>query len=123
MKRDMDLVREILLAIEGSPHAIVGLPPVIYGYTAPQISHHTHMLIEAGYLRAVVDRSHSVTPDIRHIGLTWQGHELLETIRDPEIWKTTKHGAATVGSWTMGMIGTLAKAAIEAKARELGLIG
>jgi Hypothetical protein (DUF2513) len=28
------------------------------------------------------------------LNLTWQGHEFLETVRDPDVWERTKEGAS-----------------------------
>jgi hypothetical protein len=42
--------------------------------------------------------------------LTWRGHEFLETVRDPEVWKRTKDGARKAGNFGLGFVVELAKA-------------
>lgn len=53
--------------------------------------------------------------------LTWQGHEFVDEVRDPEIWRKTKEGAEKVGSWSIKLLGELAAGFVRAKAAELGL--
>jgi hypothetical protein len=86
MKRDLNLIRKILLAVEsadtGAEHFInVALP----GYTAEEISYHVGLLAEGGYLAAhdfFNDGQHTWTP----LRLTWEGHEFLAVARDDTIW-------------------------------------
>ena len=54
--------------------------------------------------------------------LTWEGHEFLDTVRDPEIWRKTKSGAATAGGYAFGFMKDLATAYAKHVAKErLGL--
>ena len=48
-------------------------------------------------------------------GLTWQGHEFLDTVRDPEIWRKTKERAGSVASVGVSFIWEIAKAELKAK--------
>jgi hypothetical protein len=42
--------------------------------------------------------------------LTWNGHEFLEAVRDPEVWRRTKEGAKAAGNAGLGFMWELAKA-------------
>lgn len=42
--------------------------------------------------------------------LTWQGHEFLETVRDPEVWARTKEGAQKAGNFGLQFVVEIAKA-------------
>lgn len=53
--------------------------------------------------------------------LTWAGHDYLDTIRDPLIWRYTRRAAGRAGIWSLEMIATITKAAIAAKVRSIGL--
>ena len=53
--------------------------------------------------------------------ITWAGHEFLDTVRDPEIWRKTKNGADQLGSWTIKILADMASGYVRAKAQELGL--
>jgi hypothetical protein len=53
--------------------------------------HHLEMLIEAGLLRGKISRSQGARGDIIGIsGLTWEGHEFIETVRSDRVWAETK---------------------------------
>src|SRR3546814_15693002 len=111
MKRDMDLVREILLAIEKHPEPTVWGYLEIEGFELGPINAHLHLLDEAGYIRAAAAQDAN-TPYgymMQDASLTWAGYEFLETIRDTEIWRLTKTGAEKVGSWGISMLMELAK--------------
>jgi len=49
--------------------------------------------------------------------LTWQGHEFLSTIHDPEIWRKTKAGASKVGGLGVEVLWGLAKEYVKAEVR------
>lgn len=120
MKRDMDLVREILLAVEAAPLNIDG-SLTLEGRDHRVVAEHVRLLLDAGYLSTA--RVQYVAGKRMDLGLalSWAGHEFLETIRDPQIWMTAKSGATKLGSWSLSVLAELAKAAIKAKAIELGL--
>ena len=98
MKRNMDLVRMILLRLENPPPQ--GLPADlgIKGYVLDQIAYHVHImeqerLIEANDESALEDTAARRIPT----RMTWQGHELLDLARDQERWNLAKAIIAKVG--------------------------
>jgi hypothetical protein len=119
-KRDMDLVRSILLRIEENDAPEFVQMPSFEGIDEEIVAYHIRMMKEADLLDAV-DASTMSGEDYIHISITWRGHEFLETVRDPAIWQKTKAGAAKLGSFSLSIIGEIAKAAIVAKAQSLGL--
>src|ERR1700684_3305264 len=105
MKRDMDLTRTILLKVEADPPPIVG-PTVISsfgiaGYTDLEVRHHVDMLLEGEFLggggknTATVEINGNATV-VARFKLKWNGYELLDDIRDPEIWRKSKERAKGV---------------------------
>ena len=52
MKRDMDLIREILLKIEDYPGSDMGDIPKIEGYSEAEIYYHVWLLYDAGLIEA-----------------------------------------------------------------------
>jgi hypothetical protein len=126
MKRDMDLVRELLLYFEAKCEApgIHAAEVRIDGYTEDQIVLHLNIMAEAGLLICEPFRS-STNPErfIRTFvfDLSWEGHEYLDTIRDPKIWKKTKAGLSRIGNWSFGVALDLAKGFALSEARKLGL--
>jgi hypothetical protein len=51
------------------------------------------------------DMSHMQGRDYKPRRLTAAGHDYLDTIRDPEIWRQTKEGARAAGGFTIEMLG------------------
>lgn len=107
MKRDMDLIREILMAIEEDPHGFAPKNIEIDGYTEEQIKYHAVLLGEAGLVNVVdVTNFGSKSPEAVIIRLTWAGHEFLESARENQIWNQAKNlinkiGGASIHIWMM----------------------
>lgn len=117
MKRDMDLVRQILLEVEKQPDPRQPADLKIEGYDEGTIYYHVMLLSEAGLVEAI-DFSHMTAVVWRPQRLTWVGHEFLDDIRDPEIWRRTKEGAQKVGGFGLDVFGALAKGLIKQKVKE-----
>jgi len=87
MRRDLDLIRKMLLAIEDSPS---GWAPdfKIEGYSDAQIGYHAHLMIDAGLARGSdVTTMGGHGPEALLTSLTWEGHEFAEAARDEKRWK------------------------------------
>jgi len=110
----MDLIRDLLLRIEAMPMRAgeaylleSNRPPLAApGDDPDSIYYNMKLLRGAGYL--------ALTPTQPALGfgltgLTWQGHEFLDAVRDPEIWRKTKEGASKAGGFTVGLLADLAK--------------
>jgi uncharacterized protein DUF2513 len=50
--------------------------------------------------------------------LTWAGHDFADAVRDPDIWRKTKHSADKIGSITFDLVKDLAKGFIKTKIEE-----
>lgn len=105
MKRDMNIIRQILLKLEESETGYAPDPIEIDGYSQTQIGYHTLLLIEAG----LVD-GEEVTGDGDEgpVGaasrLTWDGHEFLDAAREPRRWQEARNlidriGGASIQVW------------------------
>ncbi len=115
MKRDMDLIRGILLKIEDEDKG--GGQWVachIDGYDNSTVIHHLFLLFNEGYIEGN-DLSSLAGRDFGPRQLTWKGHDFLDAIRDPENWKKTKEGALAAGGWTFDILRDLAKGLIKKK--------
>jgi hypothetical protein len=89
MKRDMELMRNILLAVEASPSAWV--PSVIQelqmeGYSEEEVGYHALLLMEAGLARGQETTGTGLSPRGMITRLTWEGHEFLDAARDETRW-------------------------------------
>lgn len=103
MRRDLDLIRKMLLKIEDAPTAWAPEGLSIEGYSPAQVAYHAHLLIEAGFAEgAVLTYMESEGPEARITNLTWAGHELAEKLRNDTVWHNTmaivkeKGGAVTI---------------------------
>lgn len=76
MKRDMDLVRTMLIQIEATDR--VDLTSAQRG--------HLELLKQTGFV--VIDED-STLSDVRY-ALTWTGHEFLDQIRKDKVWEWIK---------------------------------
>lgn len=115
MKRDMDLIRQILITAEDFDSAII--PTFAVNADAVTVQFHARLLVDAGYMT----QEKSLAGGKMGWRLTWAGHEFLDEVRDPEIWRKTKEGADKVGSWSIKLIGEIASGFVRAKAIEMGL--
>lgn len=97
MKRDWDLVREVLAEVEAVPPDERGR----FGFTKQNADRikieHALLLLDAGYLEGSPFRPASDPPSVLSPSLTWQGHELLDTIRSKTVWERIKSLAAEKG--------------------------
>jgi hypothetical protein len=116
LKRDMDLIREILLKIEANPD-MDGSRYVTFtaedfdgSYTNKQIQYHVDLLFEA----RLVDGAPSMD-DPALSRLTWEGHEFLSNIHDPGIWASVKERAKELPELTFALAWELAKAELKKK--------
>lgn len=112
MQRDLDFIRELLLAIEAQPaerpwsHSSEYVTPEnakLYG--------HLDLLKGAGFV-TVQSRNlyHGGGQLWCGVNLTWEGFEFLDTIRNDRVWEETKRRvAATVGSVALSVVSELAK--------------
>lgn len=87
MKRDMDLIRKMILAIENSPHGRAPDGLKIDGYSEEQVGYHAYLLVDSG-LAEGVDFAHmgSAGPESRITRLTWDGHDFADACRDESTW-------------------------------------
>ena len=97
MKRDMDLVRKILLELEDTPYELGGFDLELKGYSPDQISYHVMLLNEAGLIEGH-DLSTYSGPKWRPKRLTWEGHEFIEASRDESRWEKAKNIMKEKGS-------------------------
>ncbi len=83
MKRDMDLIRLLLLETESEEPR-----PDFTGYTQQQQIYHSALLIEAGLIDGfIVNDAEGLPSGTVCRRLTWAGHEFLDVARNDSIWK------------------------------------
>lgn len=120
LKRDMDLIRDLLLQIEEFEQGLGDDVEIEAGDHEPQVvAEHLRLLLEARLMEgdAVPDDQYAFD-HILPTRLTWSGHDFLDTVRDPEIWKKTKEGALTAKGFTLDLLQDLAKGFIKKQIEE-----
>jgi hypothetical protein len=117
-KRDMDLIPDLLLEIEGGTKTfhVMPLDAIMRVRVAePEMTtkrrEHLHLMETAGLIEVTAENTILGHMPVR--GLTWKGHELFDSIRDPQIWANTKSGAAAAGGFTVGLLNDLAKGLVK----------
>ncbi len=113
MKRDMDLARDILLAVEKFDDD--RLPPIqvdIPDRSREEVAYHVMLLADAGLIEAM-DLSSNSRLDWRARHLTWQGHEFLSTARDNTVWRKAK-------TWVIRQTGDICVEHLKAALLSLG---
>ncbi|MCH8876710.1 MAG: DUF2513 domain-containing protein [Chloroflexi bacterium] len=117
MKRDMDLVRKILLRLEGVPFEERSSEIDMQGYDQQTVSFHIMLLDEAGLVKGI---DASGVAEIYWFAdrLTWEGYEFLEASKDDENWKRATSLVASKGG---GMVFEVLKQVLVAMARDAAL--
>jgi Hypothetical protein (DUF2513) len=98
MKRDMELIRELMLAIESQDGDFNYESTGAIGYDESQIDYHLELLIEAKLVVGeVYHQMGGCSPVIRVERLSWDGHEFCDNARNESIWKEAKKIIAEKG--------------------------
>ena len=91
MKRDMDLCRKILFAIEDQYEDSDIINLQVEGYRTAQVVYHCKLLEDAGLIENYYDSYGDDELEFFCVGaLTWEGHEYLDKIRSDTVWNQTK---------------------------------
>jgi len=120
MKLDKDLVREILLQVEASTRPLGWVELDFPDRPDEDISYQVQKLNEAGFLHAD-ELTSSSGYEWKARQLTYEGHEFLDTVRDSEVWRTTKETAKKVGSASVEVLFAIGKSVIKQKLTEFGV--
>ncbi|MCP4406615.1 MAG: DUF2513 domain-containing protein [Gammaproteobacteria bacterium] len=93
MKRDVDLIRKLLIHMEEKPDDQIITELELDGHDKFEIMYHFVLMDQAGLIRC--ERLMSSTTSDRVIrvhpfSLTWQGHEFLEASRNETTWNKAK---------------------------------
>lgn len=97
MKRDLDLIRLVLLEVEKNDEPTRGISVAVEGYSDVQIQYHVKLLRDAGF---IVARSGSSPEkmDYQPKSLTWAGHDFLDATRSATIWNRVKTKLKDIGT-------------------------
>lgn len=101
MKRDMDIVRALLLAEEGSDEA------ALKDYSRQELAYNAVLMIDAklvaGHAEPVIGEKYPSNYQIYR--LTWAGHDFLDAARNETIWNKAKEKILKPSvSWTFTIL-------------------
>jgi hypothetical protein len=100
MKRDLDLVRKLLIYFEEKPDPKVTENLQIEGYDDLVVQYHLNLMYDARLLNCEAVCS-STTPgriiEVLPFDLTWEGHEFLSKVRNEGVWQRIKSTITTRG--------------------------
>lgn len=98
MKRDMDLVRHILIAAEAQENGYANGNPKIDGYTEEQIGYHIYLMEQADLVEAAnVSAMDNSSPSAILFSIKWKGHDFLDAAKSNTVWNQAKEKAKSVG--------------------------
>lgn len=120
MKLKHDCVRYVLLTLEaqgiGMLHNGVDLSQMLPElvddqYSEDDITYTLLQLLDGKYINAKYDK-YALGFSLIVFDITWQGHELLDSIRDDEVWRQTKKATSTLKSVSIGVLKNVASAVL-----------
>jgi hypothetical protein len=91
VKRNIDLVRAILLAMEADAAGFARDPFTVAGYDQETIQHHVWLMEQGGLVTASdVTAQGDASPLALPGAITWKGHDFLDTVRNDTVWRKLK---------------------------------
>ena len=96
MKRDMDLIRLLLLRQESDEEAAKSIAA---SYDLRTVAYHDAMVIEAGFVHGIIATDENGLPrGASMLRLTWEGYEFLESIRNETTCNKAKDAVVKTGT-------------------------
>ena len=114
MKRNLDLIRKLVLAVEDLPTGAVLGNIEIEGYSPEEIGYHSYLAVDAGLAKGIDIRTLSDTsPNWQILHLTSGGHDFADVARSESTWNkakgiiSEKGGGATIDVMKQVLIGVI----------------
>jgi hypothetical protein len=100
MKRDMELIRLMLLSFESDEEL-----PEVGKYPLEERLYNLKLMSDAGLIEAHFIPETGVPKGVTILRLTWPGHDFLDSTRDSKIWKKAlDHIVKPGASWTFSLL-------------------
>lgn len=107
MKRDLDLVRSILIYVEKAEDEVDAEDLVTDSWPFATVAYHIRLMAHHG-LVDLSDDTRDMNGEMLSLtvsGLTWDGQDYLDAIRDPKVWaKVKKTVKEAIGSTTFEVV-------------------
>lgn len=120
MQRDLDLVRLILMRVEGADGPLALRDFASDAYTDAVVVYHLRLMQNRGLIDASFTAEWSGAVVRATVsGLTWEGADYLDAIRDDGLWRKTKEALKSSGAVTFGAVKEIAVAVAVASAKAM----
>lgn len=102
MKRDMDIIRRIVLATRDTDGPVARID----GIDAETFAAHVQLLDEAGLVKTSLKGDEKKAADLVILWrLTWAGHDFADAITNETLWQKAKDNVMKpAASWTFGIL-------------------
>lgn len=120
MRLDPDCVRDVLLAIEGTELGKYISPRTLHRtlpqYSEAEIEYTCLILSDGDFLQVMtVEMPGQEMPGVKSIiRLTFQGHEFISKIRDPQRWPKLQKAVSAVRDYSLSALNAIANGATAA---------
>ena len=106
MKRDLDLVRCILISVEKADGPIGDVMLAKCCEDIGRLAFHIELMQAHGLLTASGERDAYGDPLSLEVGgLTWEGYDYLDAIRSPQVWNKAKDAISkAVGDTSLSIV-------------------
>lgn len=121
MKRDLDLVRSILMYVENANDEVDADDMATERWPIETVAYHVRLMAHHGLVDVSRDARdmNGDTIELIVAGITWDGQDYLDSIREPKVWgRVKKTLAGTVGSTTLDVVRQTASMVALAMVRE-----
>lgn len=111
MKRDMDAIRQIMLAVRDADGPVNSIDAI----DKQSFCFHAQLLAEAGLVIGKINTDNSGMPRAAVLyRLTWDGHDFADSVADETVWnKAKKHLLGPSVSWSFTILRELVTAIIK----------
>jgi hypothetical protein len=104
MKRDMELIRQILCSAEALEYED-GEPHELYRSKTPTEAYQIALMKDASLLDAEIGTTNRIPSEAVIFRLTWAGHDFLDSSRDSKIWRmAVDHVIKPGASWSFSIL-------------------
>lgn len=113
MRRNPELVRKLMLAIEQTSQPLTDQAQ-IDSYPRDEVAYHMRLIIEAGFAQGDVLEDHSggnttVSRNVVIVRMTNAGHDFIDSVRGDTVWNAVTEKVKTLGgSFTLNVLQQLA---------------
>lgn len=92
MKRNLDLIRDLLILAEESDGPVTDDALSASDYMRSELAYHVELMTQRGLIDGCVeyDGFHRTAMNISISSITWEGYDYLDAIRSDDVWHKAK---------------------------------